>query len=219
MAYNFKQGGIYSIFYSAWKHNYKNIIFVLYGNPVSPKLHALNLADVKLTVVDRAKLVHVIAKLSKIPNVGFYSGQVLYRIFLQYCKNQVHKCYKTYIHTNISSASLVNYGINKPGDYGVNDMRLFDPKRLAEAKKDFLVRFLDLYTHRGIQLKNTQETLAKIQSKPYLQPQETSAPGKPAVDVEQPKEEKTEVVTPQPEIPQPEPEGGNDEGGGGNYGY
>ena len=181
MAFFLKMGSIYSFNYANWKYNFKIIAFIFWGNPISPKVHALNLSAIELTSIDRARLVHVIARLAKVPKSSIYSGLLLYRIFLTYCRPQVMKCYRTYHHTGITSVALVNYGINKPEDFTANNMRLFDPARYAAAKKDFLVRLMNIYTRRGVQLKSVQDKLAKINVTPA--PVSSVAPGKPAVDV------------------------------------
>jgi hypothetical protein len=231
MAYFLRMGGIYSLYYTNWKYNFKVIAFILWGNPVTPKVHALNLAAIELTSVDRARLVHVIARLAKVPNTSIYSGLLLYRIFLMYCRPQVMKCYRTYLHANISSVALVNYGINKPEDFTAADFKLFDPKRWADAKSDYLVRLMNMYTRRGVKLTSVQNTLAKIKT-PTL-PTPPVAPGKPAVDIKPtPEKEKEETTEPMEgaatatTIPEPEPDegdqgdqGGPEGGGPGEFGY
>ena len=56
MAVFLKTGSIYTLYYSHWKTNLKIYAFILWGNPISPKVHALNLGAKQLTTVDRAKI-------------------------------------------------------------------------------------------------------------------------------------------------------------------
>lgn len=161
--YLFRLGAIYSINYSFWKQNPTRIyIFILWGNPVAPKIHALNLGARELTTVDRAKLVNVIVRLSKVPSSTVYSGRLLYKIFLTYLKPQVKKCYRTYFHSGVTRASLLNYGINKKEEFSEHDLKVYDPLLHQNAKRDYLIQLLNLYTRRGLDLKNVRDQLAKM---------------------------------------------------------
>ncbi len=164
MAFFFKTGALYHIKYSAWKTNPTHIyVFILFGSPVTPKIHALNIGAKQLSMLDKAKIVHTIVRLSKIPNISTYSGALLYRIFLTYLKPQVQKCYRTYFHMYVTGASLINYGLNKAEDFQSYDMRVYNPQLLEEAKRDFIIRILNMYSRRGVELKSVQNAFAKIQ--------------------------------------------------------
>ncbi len=196
MAFFFKLGGIYNISYSAWKTNPTRIyVFILFGNPVLPKVHALNLGAKQLSMYDKAKIIHTIVRLSKIPNISTYSGRLLYRIFLTYLKPQIGKCYRTYFHQYITRASLINYGINKKEDFGPNDLKVYNPNMLNEAKRDFLVRILNMYSKRGVELHDVQASLAKIQAKIPTQPGVVT-PTKPNATPQTPTKPSDETQTP-----------------------
>jgi hypothetical protein len=163
MAFFFRTGAIYSLYYTHYKENLKVIAFIMFGNPLIPKAHALNLAAKQLSSMDRAKLVHTIVRLGKVPNASIYNGRMLYRIFVTYLKPQVKKCYRTYFHAFVSSASLINYGLNKPEDFNENDLKIYNPQLYLQAKKEWLVRIMDLYSQRGVDFKAVQDQFAKVQ--------------------------------------------------------
>lgn len=195
-------GAIYSIYYSHWKKNIKIYAFILHGNPITPKVHALNLGAKELTSVDRAKLVHTIVQLSKANNATLISGKTLYRIFLTYLRPQVRKCYRTYFSHFILRASVINYGLNKPEDFSESDMKVYNPNLYLAAKRDFFIKILNTYTRRGVDVANVKNALAKVEAK---MPQQVEQKERP---VEQPET----VVSPEPiepEIPET-PEGGGE---------
>jgi len=166
MAFFFKIGAIYHVSYSRWKTNPDHIyIFILFGTPVIDKVHALNLGARQLTTLDKAKIVHTIARLSKVPTASKYSGQVLYRIMLTYLRPQVAKCYRTYFHQFVTRASIINYGLNKKEDFTAEDLKVYNPMMYQQARKDFLVRLMNMYTLRGFDVKDMQAGLAKINAK------------------------------------------------------
>lgn len=163
MAFFFRTGAIYSVRYTHWKKNFNIIAFILFGNPLVPKVHALNLAAKELTSVDRAKLVHTIVKLGKLNNATYYNGRVLYRIFVTYLMPQVRKCYRTYFHHFVHQASLINYGINKPEEFTEQDLRIYNPTLYLQAKKDWLVKLMDLYSKRGADFQAIRDQFATVQ--------------------------------------------------------
>lgn len=163
MAFFFRTGAIYSVRYTHWKKNFNIIAFILFGNPLVPKVHALNLAAKELTSVDRAKLVHTIVKLGKVNNATYYNGRVLYRIFVTYLLPQVRKCYRTYFHNYVHQASLINYGLNKPEDFTEQDLRIYNPTLYLQAKKDWLVKLMDLYSKRGVDFQAIRDQFATVQ--------------------------------------------------------
>jgi hypothetical protein len=163
MAFFFRTGAIYSMYYSHYKENLKIIAFIMFGNPLIPKVHALNLAAKQLTSMDRAKLVHTIVRLGKVPNASIYNGRLLYRIMLTYLRPQIKKCYRTYFHMFVSSASLINYGLNKPEDFSENDLKIYNPQLYLQAKKEWLVRLMDLYSRRGVDFKAVRDQFAKVE--------------------------------------------------------
>lgn len=203
MAFFLRTGAMYSISYARWKTNPDRIyIFVLFGNPVLDKVHALNLGARQLSTLDKARIVHTIARLSKIPTASKYSGQVLYRIFLSYLKDQVKHCYRTYFHSAITRATLFNYGLNKKEDFTDADLRVYNPNMLQEAKRDLLVRLINAYTLRGLDVENLQASLAKI-SPTYPTAQPTIATTQPTI---------TPVTSDEQEPEEGAEEPGDDEG-------
>lgn len=213
MAFFFRIGAIYHITYSQWKTNPDRIyIFVLFGNPVAGKIHALNLGARQLTTMDKARIVHTIVRLSKSPAASKFSGDVLYRIFLTYLKPQIAKCYRTYFHQYVTRASLINYGLNKKEDMSPEDLKVYNPQMYLEAKKDFLVRMINMYTMRGFEVTDLQNSLAKIQGRFPNQTAPSSAitptPIPEPVYSTEPKEEEKET---EDEIEEPEDEQENTE--------
>ena len=166
MSFFLRTGSFYHVTYSRWKTNPDRIyLFILFGNPVLNKVHALNVGARQLTTLDRARIVHTIARLSKVPTASKYTGQVLYRILLTYLKPQVSKCYRTYFHTSITRASLINYGLNKKEDFSPEDFKVYNPQLLNEARADLLVRLINIYTMRGFDVQDLQVSLASVQAK------------------------------------------------------
>jgi len=181
MAFFMRTGALYSISYARWKTNPDRIyLFILFANPVLDKVHALNLGARQLSTLDKARIVHTIVRLSKIPTASKYSGQVLYRIFTSYLRDQIKHCYRTYFHSAITRATLFNYGLNKKEDFSDADLRVYNPNMLQEAKRDLLVRMINMYTLRGIDVADLQANLAKI-SPTYPTSQPTMATTQPTI--------------------------------------
>lgn len=200
-----KLGSIYTLMYSHWKTNFKVYAFILWGNPIIPKIHALNLGAKQLTTVDRAKLVHTISRLSKVPNASVYNGRLLYRIFTTYLKPQVAKCYRTYFHSFVSGASLLNYGLNKKEDFSEQDLKIYNPYMYNQAKADYLIKLLDMYTRKGLDLKHIRDTLAHIQTAP-------AQPTSPVTQVPSQVIPDQQVTTPTEPVGPTTPEGGGEGG-------
>lgn len=159
--YTMKTGAIYAIRYVRWKTNFKVYAFIMYAGPGSNKVHALNLAARQLNTIDRAKMVKIIAQLARIPNASKYDGRLLYRIFLTYMPNQMKKCYRTYFHSAIYKVTLLNYGLNNPSDFTQLDNTVYNRELYNEVHNDWLVRAMNWYTKRGVQLKNMVGMFAK----------------------------------------------------------
>lgn len=144
-----KLGSIYSIYYLQWRTNIRIYGIVLW--PGFEKTHILNIGAIQLSVVDRARLIYVISKVSQIPNAGKYSGLLLYRIFKNYAAVAVRKCYRT-LHTNlISKYAVINWGINKEEDFSELDKKFQDKDLYEKARTDFLVKALNIANKRGVE--------------------------------------------------------------------
>ena len=162
-----KVGAVYSFFYQRWKHNMKIYAFILWPGLGSGKVHALNLAARDLNVLDRARILNIIVKLSKAQGASRYSGAVLYRIFKTYARYSVSKCYRTYFMASITKVTLINYGLNQETDFTEAEKNFYNNKELYEqARKDFLIRMLNMATGRGATMLKLQDSLAKPIGKP-----------------------------------------------------
>jgi len=77
-------------------------------------------------------------------------------------------------------------------------MRVYNPNLLKEAKSDFLIRILNMYSRRGVELASVQQAFAKIH---------TVIPKPPTPTPPIPEENKPDRVTDEPvwEGPQPPP--------------
>lgn len=149
-------GSIYSIHYTQWRTNYKAYILVLYAGPTSSgnKLHALNLAAIQLSTIDKIRLFTIIRKLSKLPASSTYTGRILYRIFRQYAYQTIKKCYRTYWLKWISAASIINYGLNDPATVPDIAKRFQNTQMFTLAQKDLLKKSMDLFIRRAVTIKD-----------------------------------------------------------------
>lgn len=152
-------GSIYSLWYQQWKTNNKVYAFILFG--AGQKVHALNLGARQLNVSDRAKIVRVIVKLTKIKQSTKYNGALLYRIFKMYLPREMNKCYRTYYRQWITRSALINYGLNSEEDFSELELKFQDKNLSAQAKNDFLVKMLNMATGRGTAMTATTSTFAK----------------------------------------------------------
>jgi hypothetical protein len=141
--------------------------FILWPGMGSGKIHALNLAARELNVLDRARIINIIVKLSKAQGASRYSGAVLYRIFKTYARYSISKCYRTYFSASITKVTLINYGLNQEGDFSEAEKNFYNNKQLFEqARKDFLIRMLNIATGRGAKMLKLQDGLAQPIGKP-----------------------------------------------------
>lgn len=209
-----KTGAIYTLLYSRWKTNFKIYAFVLFGNPIIPKIHALNLGARQLTTIERAKLIHVINRLSKIPNINKYTGNMLYRILLTYCRKEVRKCYRTYFHQYVIGASILNYGLRTKEEFTAEDYKTYNKMLYEYAKKDYLVTLLNMYSRRGVNLKHLQDALSKTQTQIDTKKQSTQNTSSNQTQQQQQEQTKTTTTTTTTKTP---PKQNDDEFG--NMGY
>jgi len=157
-------GSIYSLFYTNWKTNIKIYAFILYG--MGPKVHLLNLGARQLSVVDRAKIVRVIVKLSKIKNSTKYNGALLYRIFKQYLWREISKCYRTLHSHLITKAALINYGLNNEEDFSDLEKSFQNKQMFEQARRDIIMKLINLYTGRGVKLNTLKNKFATTMNVP-----------------------------------------------------
>lgn len=162
-------GGIYTLYYSQWKKNYKVYAFILFAGP---KVHALNLGAKELTTIDRAKLVRTITRLSKIPAATKYDGKMLYRILSTYVRPQIQKCYRTYHNHNILRAALINYGLNDESEFSEMELKGMNKQIFDQAQKDLMVKMMNMYSGRGVKMAEAEDQFATIPEKE----EETTAP-------------------------------------------
>lgn len=195
-------GAIYSIWYSQWKTNTKIFAFILYGGPGVNKVHALNLGAVQLNVVQRVKIIRVIAKLAKIKESTKYTGALLYQIFKTYLPNEIKNCYRTYLRQYIVRASLINYGLNRKEEFTELELQMQDKQLFIQAKADFFMKMLNLYTGRGVQKTTLENSFAKA-----------VIPPKPPVVSSAGKEVKPTTTPTQPGTPTETTKGTPEEGG------
>lgn len=169
-----KVGSIYSLRYAHWKTNPVIYVFVLYSG-AGNYFHGLNLGARQLSIVDRAKLIHIIKQLSRVPNAHTYTGLVLYRIFQRYAASQIGKCYRTYLQEFITAGALINFGINKQEHFKDFELTYQNKSLYDAAKSALIVKLMNLYTNRGFQAKKIIDSFA-------APPKPTVAPGtaKPA---------------------------------------
>ena len=155
-----KTGAIYSIYYSNYHLNQKVYAFVLYGGPMSDKVHALNLGAIQLTLIDRYKLLRTIKQLISIPESSKYDGATLYQILKRYNPNEIRKCYRTYKHAHIAASSLINFGLNKESDFTPLELSMQNKPLFAQASADYLVKLMNMYTGRAVAQNQIKDSLA-----------------------------------------------------------
>lgn len=156
-----RTAAIYSFWYSNWKTNMRIIAFVFYAGQNSQLVHALNIGALQLTSYDRIKIITTIKKMSAIKNTTFYNGRLLYKIFKTYLWPQVKKCYRTYNKLYISRVTLVNYGLNNPSEFSIQELNGFDKTQYNLAKRDMVVKIMNLYTQNGAKLSDYRNIFAK----------------------------------------------------------
>ena len=158
----FRTAALYSITYSRWKNNRTIYCFVLYGGPNSQKVHALNIGARSLTVGHKAKLANIIAKLSKVPAARQWDGAMLYRIFKTYLPKEVALCYRTYFHTYITHAAVINYGFNDPNSFEEWELSQSNKELFKAAGRDLYIKLLNMYTGRGVKMKTVEDSFAQV---------------------------------------------------------
>lgn len=149
------------MFYSRWKHNRKIYAFILYGGPGSAKVHALNIGARELGTIGRVKIANVIARLTKVPAARKWDGATLYRIFRTYLPLETARCYRTYFHSFITQAAVINYGLNDPAEFSNIEMSQNNRDLFEAAGKDLFVKMLNLYSGRGVKMKAVEGRFAK----------------------------------------------------------
>lgn len=155
-----KTGAIYSIYYSNYHLNQKVYAFILYGGPMSDKVHALNLGAIQLSLIDRYKLLRTIKQLISIPESSKYDGAILYQIFKQYNFAEIRKCYRTYKHEHIAASSLINFGLNKAEDFTPLELSMQNQPLFKQASVDYLVKMMNLYTGKAVAQNKVKASLA-----------------------------------------------------------
>jgi len=157
-----KVAGIYSLTYQRWKKNRIIYSFVLYDSPGNPKVHALNLGARSLNSIHRAKLVNIIARLSKVEAAKKWDGATLYRIFKTYLPQEIALCYRIYIKAFITHAALINYGFNSPDSFTDIDLAQNNKALFQAAGRDLFIKLMNLYTGRAVKMQAVESTLATI---------------------------------------------------------
>jgi hypothetical protein len=108
---------------------------------------------------------------------------------------------------------LFNYGLNKKEDFTAQDLKVYNPSMLQDAKRDLLVRLINMYTLRGMDVADLQQSLAKIGAKvPTGQPP-LPPPVTPVTSEDQTPEKETEEI----ETEEPGGENPPDDLGGTGY--
>lgn len=155
-----RTSAIYSLNYSAWKHNRRIYAFIFYGGPNSNKVHALNLGARELGTIGRAKIANIIARLSKVPAAKQWDGATLYRIFKTYLPKEVSQCYRTYFRAYISQVSLINYGFNSPDSFTDLDLSQNNKQLFEAAGRDLFIKLLNSFSGRGVKKKAVEDSMA-----------------------------------------------------------
>jgi hypothetical protein len=155
-----RTGAIYTIFYQRWKTNYKIYLFCLWPGGGMTKTHGLNLGANQLNIMERAKIVRTIVRLSQIPQSTKYNGRLLYKILKTYLPNEIKKCYRTYFTNYIQKAALINYGLNKEEEFSDLELNGQAKDLYEKAQRDFQVKAMNLYSKRGYKMDAVKSTLA-----------------------------------------------------------
>ena len=138
-------GTFYTMFYARWKTNLKVYAFILYGGFASDRVHALNLGARQLSSMERAKLFAIIRRLGSVPAIRTLQGPYVYRLFRTFAKKEMSKCYRTYLRSYITRASLINYGLYKEGQLPISAFTsmVFDRTLYAQAQRDLVVKMIN----------------------------------------------------------------------------
>lgn len=155
-----RTGAIYSLRYTNWKTNYKIYAFVLWPGGGMTKTHILNIGARQLSIIDRTRIIRTIVRLSKIPHSSKYDGRMLYKIFKTYLPNEIRKCYRTFFTHLITQASIINYGLNEENDFTEIELASQSKELFNEAKRDFQVKAMNLYSGRGAKMNDVKKSMA-----------------------------------------------------------
>ena len=145
-----RQSAIYNIYYTNWETNLPDnrIIFVLY-TPGVGKIHCLQLSAKQLSLVNRMKLINIIAKLSKTPQAQKWNGRVLYGIFKKYAPDAIRQCYRTLWTQYIRRYALLNYGLNDPTTFLMEEKAYQDKGLYQQVRANIINQALNMYTNKG----------------------------------------------------------------------
>lgn len=183
-----KLGAIYALRYSQWKKNYKIYAFIMWPGGGVTKTHLLNLGAIQLSIIDRAKIVRTIVRLTNAPSASKFNGRLLYQIFKTYIPQQIKKCYRTFFIHYITHAALINYGLNKEEDFSELELSGQSKDLYAQAQRDYIVKAMNLYSRRGAQMKEVEKTLATPGEESKIDETTTDGPSinKPGVEPKTP---------------------------------
>lgn len=177
-----RSGSLYNIYYGHPITNPpdRRIVFVLFSPGVG-KAHCLQLSAKQLSLIDRVKLINIISKLSKVPAAQKWNGRILYGIFKKYAPSAVRSCYRTLWANLILRYSLINYGLNDPSSFLIEEKNFMDKTLYQQSKAMMVSQLLNRYTSRAYT--PIQKTFAKpINNKPVgKEPSNTIDPTVPIV--------------------------------------
>lgn len=180
-----KIGAIYSLRYQRWQTNYKIYAFILWPGGGATKTHLLNIGAIQLNVIDRARIVRTIVRLSRIPQATKYNGRLLYKILKRYLPNQIRKCYRTFFTNFITHAALINFGLNNPEDFSEMELGGQSKELYLQAQRDYQVKAINWHSKRGYDMKKAETSMAGAEKVEGSKVDQTTAGGpvinKPAV--------------------------------------
>ena len=178
-----RSSSIYNIYYNNWKTNPPDnrIIFVLY-TPGVGKVHCLQLSAKQLSLFNRMKLINIISRLSKVPAAQKWNGKILFNIFKKYAPEALRQCYRTLWTQYIARYSLINYGLNDPNTFLMEEKAYQDKNLYQQAKFNAINQLLKMYTNK--EYKPNETMFAKpIHDKPIANTKpNTIDPNKPVVN-------------------------------------
>lgn len=146
------------------------------------KLHCLQLSARQLSLVNRMKLINIISRLSKVPAARNWNGRILFGIFRKYAPEALVQCYRTLWTQNISRYSLINYGLNDPSSFLIEEKNFMDQSLYQQAKSNLVAQMLNQYTNKGY-VASTPNFAKPIHDKPLDgKPRNTLDPNTPIKD-------------------------------------
>jgi len=95
------------------------------------------------------KLINIISRLSKVPAARNWNGRILFGIFRKYAQGALGECYRTLWTQNISRYSLINYGLNDPSSFLMEEKNFMDKSLYQQAKSNLVAQMLNQYTNKG----------------------------------------------------------------------